>query len=322
MEVLRVKALLTIRKFRKGLDEETYVRIYNAVFTDYDDIRTMTLDEMKKVEKSPSFSDEGIFLAEWDGEAVGMIDAFVDKLREERKGFIQSLGVLPQFRRKGIARALVQKALESHKRRGMIQVDAWAQAGRQGCIHIFETFGFKRIRCTSMMKRSLRNIESDVGENMRVNLREMRLTDEDDVVLLNRLDNEAFKEHFNFRPRSIEETKHNLLESPWFQGQKAYFAVLDDQSVGYIITAIDQRLVEEKRLKWGWIWDIGVLKQFRRTGIGTRLMIQGMRTLKSQGMDDALLYVDDQNPTKAIKLYEKVGFNVVQENFVYQLSLS
>jgi ribosomal protein S18 acetylase RimI-like enzyme len=155
--------LLTIRKFRRGLDEEIYVKIYNAVFTDYDDIRTMTLDEMRKAEKSLSFSDEGIFFADWDGETIGMIDAYVDKLREERKGFIQSLGVLPQFRRRGIAHALVQKALESHKRRDMACVDAWAQAGRQGCIHVFESFGFKRIRCTSMMKRSLYDVESDIG---------------------------------------------------------------------------------------------------------------------------------------------------------------
>jgi ribosomal protein S18 acetylase RimI-like enzyme len=35
-----------------------------------------------------------------------MVNAYVDKLREERKGFIQWLGVLPKFRGKGIAKNL------------------------------------------------------------------------------------------------------------------------------------------------------------------------------------------------------------------------
>jgi len=314
--------LLTMRAFRTGFDEETYVRTYNVAFSDYDDIRTMTVEEMKRNEESPSFSADGIFFAEWNGETAGMVDAYVDKLREEKKGFIQSLAVLPEFRGKGIAKALVEKAIESHRRRGMKLVDAWAQEGRQGCIHIFESFGFQKIRCTSMMRMSLRNVPSDIGENREANLKEMRLENDDDIALLNRLDNEAFKEHFNYRPRSIEETKHNLLESPWYQNQKAFSAILNIEPVGYIITAIDFKLTEEKGVKYGCVWDIGVLKPFRRRGIGTRLLIQGLQVLKGQGMEQALLYVDDQNPTKAIELYEKIGFKVMRENLIYQLQLA
>jgi ribosomal protein S18 acetylase RimI-like enzyme len=39
-------------------------------------------------------------------------------------------------------------------------------------------------------------------------------------------------------------------------------------------------------------------------------------------MDDAVLYVDDMNPTGAIKLYEKLGFKAVTKNIVYQLPLN
>ena len=46
MKVLKEKALLKIRPFRKGFDEEAYVSIYNAAFRDYKDIRRMTLEEM------------------------------------------------------------------------------------------------------------------------------------------------------------------------------------------------------------------------------------------------------------------------------------
>lgn len=46
MEALGVKALLKTRSFRKGFDEQVYVRIYNAAFRDYDDIRSTTVEEL------------------------------------------------------------------------------------------------------------------------------------------------------------------------------------------------------------------------------------------------------------------------------------
>lgn len=312
--------MLKIRAFKQGFDEEAFVSIYNASFSDYDDIRTMSLEEMKKTETNPSFSADGLFIAEWNGETAGMIDAYRDKLREEEKGFIQSLGVLPRFRGKGIARKLVEKAVESHKQRGTKLIDTWAQSDRQGCMHIFESFGFKPVRTISIMKGSLNAIPAHIRENKDISIREMRLRDDDEIALLNRLDNEAFKEHFNYRPRTIEETRYMLLEMPWFK-QNAYFAIMDNQPVGHVIIGIDEGLNKEKGIKYGWILDIGVLKPNRRKGIGASLMLKGMLTLKAQGMEDSLLYVDDMNPTKAIKLYGKLGFKVLRENLIYRLQL-
>ena len=66
------------------------------------------------------------------------------------------------------------------------------------------------------------------------------------------------------------------------------------------------------------ILDIGVLKPYRRRRIGTRLMLQGMETLKAKAMTTAILGVDDWNVTKAMRLYEKVGFNVTKKDFTYE----
>jgi mycothiol synthase len=68
--------------------------------------------------------------------------------------------------------------------------------------------------------------------------------------------------------------------------------------------------------------DIGVLKPYRRRGIGTRLMLHSMQSLKSSGMEEVLLYVDDMNPTNAIKLYEKLGFKVMRKGILYHLPLN
>ncbi len=314
--------MLKIAPFKKGFDEEVFVRIHNAAFSDYDDIRSMTLEEMKKLEKYPYFDDSGMFIAEWNGQPIGIVDAYVDKMREEKKGFIQSLGVLPEFRRKRIATKLVEKAIQSLRQRDMKLIETWAQTDKIGCIRLFESFGFIQIRSTSMMQRRLCDLPSDVEENREITLKKMRLTDEEEFILLNRLDNESFREHFNYRPRTVEETRYMLRESPWWQNPQVYFAVLAEQPVGYIIAGIDSRLNREKDAKYGWILDIGVLKPHRRKKIGATLMLHAMRLLKQKGMKDALLYVDDTNPTGAFKLYKRLGFKVARKNIVYQLKLA
>lgn len=314
--------MLKIKPFRKGFDEKVFVSIFNAAFGDYDDIRTMTLEEMKKMEESPSFNTDGMFIAEWNEETAGMVNAHIDKLRKEQKGFVQWLGVLPKFRGKGIAKKLVEKALENLKQRGMKLAETWAQTDREGCVHIFESFGFKVSRLTSLMRRSLENISYNIAENNEATIRDMQIEDEEDVKLLNWLDNETFKEHFNFRPRTLEETKYSLFESPWFKVQRWFFAVLENQQAGFAGLGIDEGLNTEKNMKWGWVLDIGVLKAYRLKGIGTRLMLHLMQSLKARGMEEALLYVDDMNPTNAIKLYEKLGFKVMRKNIVYQLPLT
>jgi mycothiol synthase len=312
--------LLKIRPFRKGVDEEIYVSIYNSAFSDYDDLRSVTLQEVQALEKAPSYNLDGLLIAEWDGQTAGMVQALVDEFREEKKGFIQSLAVLPEFRNRGIATKLLLKAVESLKNRRMEVAGAWAQANRVACVHLYESLGFKRVRTLSLMKRSLTE-KTGIEVNEAVVVREAELRVDEDVALIWRLENEAFREHFNYRPLALEETKYMLFEMPWYRHQKAWFAAFAGEPVGYVIAGIDVRLNEEKHTNYGWILDIGVLKPFRRRKIGSTLMHSAMRYLRSLGIEDALLYVDDQNPTEAIKLYKRVGFEVFHSNAVYELQL-
>lgn len=62
---------------------------------------------------------------------------------------------------------------------------------------------------------------------------------------------------------------------------------------------------------------IGVLKPFRRRGIGTSLMLHALNYLKSDEVEEAELDVDDSNPTRAIELYKKVGFKIVKKSLTY-----
>jgi len=316
-----VKTLLEIRPFQKGQDEEIYARVFNATFLDYDDIRTLTVQEVRTMANAPSFNLDGLLFGEWNGQIVGMVQAYVDKNREEKKGFIHYLAVLPEFRHNGIAKKLLAQAITSLKEKGMTVASAWAQTDRLACVHLYESFGFKYVRSLSLMNHNLTDFSPRTEENKSERLREAQLENNEEITLINRLDNEAFKEHFNYRPLTFEETRYLLLDTPFYKRLKAWFAMLDNQPLGYVVAGIDEGLNREKNAKYGWILNIGVLKPHRRKDVGTALMLRAMSYLKEQGMENALLYVDDQNPTHAIKLYEKVGFTVHHKNATYELQL-
>ena len=314
--------MLKIRGFVQGRDEEVWVSVWNMAFREFEDSRSISVEDMLKSEESPAFDATGIFIAELDGEPVGIVNAYVDKMRQEKKGFIRMLGVAPEYRRRGIGRALAEKALESFKERGMKTVEASGVMGKPEAIGLWESMGFERVRVFSLMKSGLEKIPMSVGENRDVQFRKFRKGSLEDLKLINWLSNETFSEHYNYRPDTVEETRYFLEEDPIFKEQEWLFTYLENKPVGYVGVGIDQKYNEEKNTKAGWILSIGVLKPYRLKGIGTRLMIEGMRLLKARGMTEALLGVDDQNPTKAIKLYEKVGFKATRKDIAYEKAIS
>ena len=312
--------MLKIREFVKGEDEEVWLKIRNEAFKEYDDFRPSTMEDMKIWEKDPGFDPVGMFIAELNGGAVGRVQAYVDKQRKEKKGKIRRLGVVPKFRRRGVGRELMKKAIKSLRERGMETAECWTRDDKPVCKHLFESMGFKLIRVFSTMRRDLDTLLSNIGENKDVEIRVMNESMED-IDLLRWLDNETFSEHFDFRPSTIEEWKH-WCSHPDFDHKGWFFALLEDKPVGHIGIWIDSKFVKYKGIKRGWIDTIGVLKPFRRKGIGTSLILRGMKYLKSREMIEVELGVDNSNLTKAIKLYEKVGFKVIRKDLTYLKKLS
>jgi mycothiol synthase len=308
--------MLKIRRFVEGEDEEGWIRIQNEAYREYEDFRPDTMEDMEIWKKSPNFDSTGMFIAELDGKPVGAVNAYIDRKRKEKMGFLRRLGVVPEFRKRGIGRRLAEKAIESLKERGMESVQGWTRENKVVCTSLLESMEFNLIRVFSTMRRDLEIISYNIGEHKELNMREMK-TNMEDIKLLNWLFNETFKEHFDFRPDTVEETKYWIEEKPWCDIDKVFFSYLNDKPVGYVEAGIDSKFIKYKGIRRGWIMSIGVLKSLRVKGIGTALMQQGMEFLKSKGMTEVELGVDDSNPTKAIELYKTVGFKTVYKDLTY-----
>jgi mycothiol synthase len=304
----------------KGVDERVWDEVLSASRRDSEDWGAIAVEELLLKQKRPGFDFEGRFIAELDGKSVGLVHADVDKLSEDRKGLIR-LSVIPEFRGARIERQLLETALRELKVRGMTAAQAWADSNNRDYIQLLERSGFKRVRVGSMMEMDLANVSQNIGESEHVAIRPLQKDREEDIELINWLDNEIYKEHFNFRPDTLEETRYFLFSNPYFKERETLFAVLNGEMVGYVSVGIDEKYSLEKKVKAGRISSVGVLKAYRKRGIGTRLMLHGLEILKAKGMTRAILHVDDYNPTKALTLYEKVGFRVKKKDFTYERKL-
>ena len=314
--------MLNIRRFVAGVDEPVWVEILNASRKGREDWRTVTAEEMLVQEKeNPSFDVEGRFIAELDGKPVGAVHGNVEKMREERKGFIRCY-VVPESRGRGVERQLVEIALRELEARGMTTAQAFADSREVEYIGLLEELGFKKVRVGSNMEMELADVLHGIGENSQVTIRTLQKDREEDIELLTRLSNETFKEHFNFRPDTVENIRYFLFSEPYYNKYKeVFFAILDNETVGYVGAGIDEEYNLEKNVQRGDIFTIGVLKRYRRKGIGARLILHALETFRAEGMTKATLGVDDLNPTKAMSLYEKAGFKVTKKDLVFEREL-
>jgi mycothiol synthase len=314
--------MVNIRRFVRGVDESLWVGILNAARKDREDFRAITAEEMLRQEKEdPKFDLDGRFIGEFDGKAVGIVHAKVDKLREEKKGYIP-FDVLPESRGRGIEHQLLETGLRELKARGMKTAQASVDSRELDYLRFLQGLGFKQVRVFSMMEMDLADVSQNIGENKQVAIKPLQKDREEDIKLLTWLSNETFKEHFDSRPDTIEEMRHFLFSDLYYNKVKdLFFAELDGESVGYIGAGIDEKYNLEKNVQRGDIFTIGVLKKYRRKGVAARLMLHALETLRAKGMTKATLGVDDYNVTKAIRLYEKLGFKVKKKDLIFQREL-
>lgn len=313
-----MKGSVTVRRFVKGLDEPGWVQLTNEEYRDFSSWwRGTTVEEMLELEKSPDFDLDSRFVAEVGGRTVGAVHVRVEASGKEKRGFIRDICVLSAFRGSEVEERLLEAVETELRKRGIKHVFAWTGAERADRIRFLEKNGFRFAYRTFDMRISLADLSLDAGENAAAVIRPLNPKVEEDVEMLNWLDNECFKNNPIHVLRTVEETRRLMLEDPFLGWRQFYFAVVDGKDVGYIGLGIDEKYNVEHGVKTGYINGIGVLSAYRKRGIGTQLILHGLKMFKSKGMTSASLDTEDTNPTRAITLYEKVGFKVLQEYVTY-----
>jgi ribosomal protein S18 acetylase RimI-like enzyme len=87
--------------------------------------------------------DAPTFVAESDGEVVGMVTLCFFTTLTGLKAFVDHLVVDPAWRRRGIARVLMQDAIEQAAAAGASRIDLTANSEKVGARSLYESLGFK-----------------------------------------------------------------------------------------------------------------------------------------------------------------------------------
>jgi ribosomal protein S18 acetylase RimI-like enzyme/N-acetylglutamate synthase-like GNAT family acetyltransferase len=316
--------MLRIRSFIKNHDESTWVYVLNTAYGKFRDWRAITVEEFSREmqrDRGSPYSER--WVAELDGNPVGVVHVFEDKMGNENRGVIDNLAIIPKLHGSDVEKEIVRFAVNQLEKRKVKTILVprlrWSDSAENNRIKLLEELGFNLIRKTSLMEIDLTRIPTDIEVNKRCSIRPLREHVEEDVEELNSLRNECGQGQFNFQPTTVEEIRHLLKNNP-YSCFKGFFAVLDRKCVGFIIVAIDERYNSERNVKAGIILGLGVLSSYRKAGIGTALVLHGLGFLRTQQMTKAMLDVDDLNETGALRLYKKIGFKVLEKYLTYEKS--
>ena len=215
------------------------------------------------------------------------------------------LVVHPSFRRQGLGLELL-RAMNAEADSRPLRL--WAHGDLPAAARLAVSAGFERIRALWQMRRSL---QTRIGRPQFAEGVTVRTfvpgQDEDRWTALNR---KAFAGH----PEQGTWTRTDLdmrEREPWFDPQGFFLAERGDKLAGFHWTKIHGQGDESDghhHEPIGEVYVVGVDPDERGSGLGRALTLAGLRYLRSRGLFQVMLYVDETN-TAAIGMYEAIGFS-------------
>jgi mycothiol synthase len=239
-------------------------------------------------------------LARVDGRLVGY--AHLD-LTDVVEGASAELVVHPDARRGGIGQALVAR-LVGLSADGRLRL--WAHGSHPAAEALATRLGFHRARVLWQMRRSLHAALPAPVLPPNVTVRTfVPGRDEARWVAVN---DEAFAAHPDQGRWTVEDLMVREKE-PWFDPAGFFLAERSGDLVAFHWTKIHGggRDDGHGHDPMGEVYVVGVAPSAQGAGLGPAMALIGLRHLRSQGLGQAMLYVDEVN-TNAIRVYERLGF--------------
>jgi mycothiol synthase len=125
----------------------------------------------------------------------------------------------------------------------------------------------------------------------------------------------SFADTWMFAPDPYESWTHWFVEDAAFDPSLWFLAEADDTLAGIVIARAN-----ENEPGLGWIRILGVIPEYRRKGLAQALLRHTFAEFARRGFDAVGLGVDAQNPTGAVRVYERAGMHVARTHLIFERS--
>jgi len=173
----------------------------------------------------------------------------------------------------------------------------YTSAGDAPLVELFERTGYRRARHSFHMRIDLDGDQSEPEWPDRVSVRAMREGEERRVYEAQMA---SFADTWMFAPDPYDSWLHWMVEEPSFDRSLWFIAEQEGEVAGIILSRA------------------GVVPEYRQRGLGQALLQHTFAEFARRGFKAVGLGVDAENPTGAVRVYERAGMRVERTNLVFE----
>ncbi len=263
-----------------------------------------------------------VTLAEVDGVVVGWAErSWVDTSDGTYREYRTDGAVLPEWHRRGIGGALLaenqrrsRELAATHATDRALVFGSWTSDRQTDSIALLRKAGFEQVRWFFEMTRPLDQPIPDLPMPEGLEIRPVTMDSVRQVWLA---DIEAFRDHWGGFDSS-DENLQRWIERPSFDPSLWLIAYDGDEVAGGVINGIEAEENEMLGVKRGWLNSVFTRRQWRKRGLAAALIARSLVLIKERDMDTGILGVDADNPTGALGLYERIGFEVAERSTAWR----
>jgi ribosomal protein S18 acetylase RimI-like enzyme len=269
---------------------------------------------------------QDMVFAEVDGQPVGYGRTWWirEDAGDRRYHFFAFL--MPEWREKGIRRAMV-RYLEQRMRRIAADhpaadpksFETWASDTEMHWESLLQSMGYEAVRYAyDMVRRDLEEIPNlSLPDGL-----EVRPAVPEHHTQIWAAAREAFRDLSGASEQWWTDSEFEAWqEHPTFQPRLWQVAWDGDEVAGMVLNFIDEAQNEEYHRRRGYTETICVRRPWRKRGLAKALIARSFQVLKDEGMTEAALGVDTDNPSGALNLYKAMGFRRVKSFTTYRKPL-
>jgi mycothiol synthase len=295
------------------IDEiESIVEVFNADTERLLGVRLMTVEDLVSELDVPGFDIEtdAVVVISPQGQVVAYQDAWN---AEEPFVVANCYGrVHPDHTRRGIGAYLLDWA-ERRSRQGIARAPEGVRCVMrlstlsldQGAQRLFERAGLQLVRHYLRMVSELNGTRPVPQWPAGITVRTIRAGQDERAVY--QAVQEAFQDHWGFVESPLNEGfqiwKRLTIDREDFDPSLWFLAMDGEQIAGFSLC----RLQANDDPQMGWVRTLGVLRPWRRCGLGLALLLHSFAEFSRRGQARAGLGVDAQNLTGATRLYSRAG---------------